>query len=541
MKRLVWLILLVIGHLWGYTLPELPARISPVKNVIILIPDGMSMGGYTLARWYRGGKSLAMDDMACGLVRTYNSDTPIADSAPAGTAYACGVKTVTKNIGVMPAKAGMPGVPAIVPGEENRPIANVFEAARLAGKATGLVFTCEVPHATPATYSAHSTDRKLYDEILEQQVYTGLDVVLGGGWQFLLASVRKDKEDLLSVVQKNYFYLTNRKQLLSLTGQKKVWGMFAPKAMSYDIDRDKENEPSLAEMTAKAIEILSSNPRGFVLMVEGSKIDWASHANDPVGLIHDILAFDDAVRVAKEFAQKNKDTVVMVISDHGNGGITIGSYDTSENYDKVPLDDFLQFIRAAKRSGEGLEKLLSIKSTPDQIRNTVAFYYGIFDLTDEEVKAIQNAYTNASPNLNYVVGKMISKRSYIGWTTHGHTGEDLPIFIYSPKKDHPTGTIENTQIAVLTAAYLGVDLKRTTERLFVEAIPEFQKKGATVETDTSDTENPLLVVKKEKTVLKIPANKNIALVNDKVTPLPGVNVYINKKWYVSQDAIDLIK
>ncbi|MFN3659801.1 MAG: alkaline phosphatase, partial [Brevinematales bacterium] len=160
---------------------------------------------------------------------------------------------------------------------------------------------------------------------------------------------------------------------------------------------------------------------------------------------------------------------------------------------------------------------------------------------DEEVKAIQNAYTNTSPNLNSVVGKMISKRSFIGWTTHGHTGEDLPLFIYSPKKDHPTGTIENTQIAVLTAAYLGVDLKSTTERLFVEAIPEFQKKGATVETDTSDTENPLLVVKKDKIVLKIPANKNIALINDKVTPLPGVNVYINKKWYISKDVIDLIK
>jgi alkaline phosphatase len=117
----------------------------------------------------------------------------------------------------------------------------------------------------------------------------------------------------------------------------------------------------------------------------------------------------------------------------------------------------------------------------------------------------------------------------------------VPLFIYSPKKDHPTGTIENTQIAVLTAAYLGVDLKSTTERLFIEAIPEFQKKGATVETDTTDAENPVLVVKKGTTVVKIPVNKNIAFVNDKVTTLPGVSVYINKKWYVSKDAIDLIK
>ncbi len=543
MKRLFHFLcmFLVVGWFWGYTLPEPPTKVSPVKNVIILIPDGMSMGGYTLARWYKNGTPLAMDDMVCGLVRTYSSDALVADSAPAGTAYACGVKAVTKNIGVMPQKAGMPGVPAIIPGEENRPVANVFEAARLAGKATGLVFTCEAPHATPAAYSAHSPDRKLYDDILEQQVYTGLDVLFGGGWQFMGPEARQDKENLLAIVQSNYVYISNRSQLLNLRPGKKAWGMFAPKDLAYEIDRDKEKEPSLAEMTAKAIEILSSNPKGFVLMVEGSKIDWASHANDPVALIHDILAFDEAVRVAKEFAQKDKNTVVIVMTDHGNGGITIGNSSSDNTYDKLVLDDIFQFIKFAKKSGEGLEKLLSANSSPEEIRNKVAFYYGIFDLSDAEVQAIKNAYTNKNPSLNYVVGPMISKRSYLGWTTHGHTGEDVPLFVYSPRKDHPTGTLENNQIAVLTASYLGISLPQTTSRLFVEAIPEFQKKGASVETDNTDPTNPILVVKKGDTTFRFPVNKNIAFVNNRSVNLPGVTVYINKKWYLSQDAINLIK
>ncbi|URA10227.1 alkaline phosphatase [Thermospira aquatica] len=543
MKRLFSFVglFLVVGWFWGYKLPELPTKVKPVKNVIILIPDGMSMGGYTLARWYKNGAPLAMDDMACGLVRTYSSDAVIADSAPAATAYACGVKAVTKNIGVMPQKAGMPGVPAIVRGEENRPIANVFEAARLIGKSTGLVFTCEAPHATPAAYSAHSPDRKLYDDILEQQVYTGLDVVFGGGWKFMTSETRQDKENLLAIVQSNYIYISNRAQLLALRPGKKVWGMFAPVDLPYEIDRDKEKDPSLAEMTAKAIEVLSANPKGFVLMVEGSKIDWAAHANDPVALIHDILAFDEAVRTAKEFAQKDKNTVVIVLTDHGNGGITIGNSSSDNSYDKLKIHDVFRFIKSAKTSGENLKNLIASNSSPKEIRKTVASYYGIPDLSDEEVQEIQKASTKGSPSLSYIVGPMLSKRSYIGWTTHGHTGEDVPLFIYSPRNDHPTGTLENTQIAVLTANYLRVSLSETTRRLFVEAIPEFEKKGASVETDTTDPNNPVLTVKKGNTTLRFPVNKNIAFINNQTVTLPGVTVYINKKWYLSQDGLNLLK
>ena len=177
---------------------KLPA--GQVRNVILLIPDGMSVGGLTLARWVQDGRPLALDTMAAGLVRTYNSDTPIGDSAPAGSAFATGFKSQTGNVAVRPEKVGMPGVLETPAGEIHRPVATVLEAARLAGKSTGLVATSEIMHATPADFSAHSPSRKDYDDLSEQQVYNRLDVVLGGGYKFLTPEVRKDKDDLIAAL-----------------------------------------------------------------------------------------------------------------------------------------------------------------------------------------------------------------------------------------------------------------------------------------------------------------------------------------------------
>ncbi len=510
-----------------------------IRNIIILIPDGMSVGGYTLARWYKGEK-LAMDNIICGLIRTYNSDSIIADSAPAATAYACGIKAEPKNIGVMPKKSFMPNSPKIISNEENRPMANIFEALRLKGKATGLVFTCELPHATPAAFSSHSTDRKLYDEISEQQVYSGMDVVFGGGWYFLTKEAREDGEDLLEIVKKEYTFISNRSQLLNLSKNiKKVWGLFTPKDMSYDFDKN-ENEPSLAEMTEKAIEILAKNKNGFILMVEGSKIDWAAHANDPVGLISDILAFDEAVKVAINFATTNKETLVIVAPDHGNGGITIGNNQSDKTYYKLTINDILKYIKLAKKTGEGIEKLLNASSGYNEISNVIANNYGILDISEEEAKIIFLSLSNKNP-LNNIIGPMISKRSYIGWTTHGHTGEDVIFGIYSPIKDHPTRVIENIDIAKIMENYSKVSLEETTKELFIEA-KQIEKKGAKIETDKSVPKNPILIINYKNKTIKLPVNKNIAIINDKnEIRLKSVTCYIKNNWYISKEVFDLIK
>lgn len=507
------------------------------KNVIMMIPDGMSIDGVTLARWYNGGEKLNLDDIATGLVRTYSSDAPIADSAPAGTAMATGFKSHTGFVGVLPDENTMPGLKPLNLADKRKPIANILEAAQLNGKATGIIATSEIMHATPADFTAHDPSRKNYDSISEQQVYQNIDVVIGSGSKYFTSDVRGDKEDLLSVLKSEYQYVTNPTEFNQITSGK-LWAMFTPVAMSYDFDRNSNEEPSIAEMTKKAIDLLSQDEDGFFLMVEGSKIDWAAHANDPIGLISDILAYDDAVGVALDFAKKDGDTVVISATDHGNSGITIGNKATDNSYDKTPLSDFIAPLKKANLTGEGLERVLNAeRSNVVEVMNK---YYGINDLTQDEIQTIKNTKNGS---MNYTVGPMISKRANIGFTTNGHTGEDVTLYVYAPEGvDLLTGTVENTDIATYMAKAIGVDLSATTDELFVRARDAFEAKGATVMFDnTTDVTNPVLIVTKNNTEIKIPVNKNIAYVNGTPITLEGVVIFNGITIYVPQNAVDLIQ
>jgi alkaline phosphatase len=516
-----------------------------VKNVILLIPDGMAIGATTLTRWYNGGEPLAMDEMACGLIRTFSSDAAIADSAPAGTAMATGFKSHTGFVGVLPDKADMPGLDAIKAGEEKRPVASILEAAKLKGKATGLIATCELPHATPADFSAHYPSRKDYNTLSEQELYNNVDVVLGGGYAEFTKEKRDDKEDLISVIKNKGYDLVQTKDAMKNSKSNKIFGLFAPEALKYDMDEAaNSNEPTLQDMTEKAINTLSKDQDGFFLMVEGSKIDWAAHANDPVGVVSDVNSFDKTVKLALDFAKKDGNTAVIVAADHGTGGISVGDTGTSGTYDKEPLSTFVNPLKKATLTGEGLEE--KINADKSNIKEVMSTYFGITDLTEDEEKAIKEAKAGS---LNYTVGPIISKRAHIGWTTTGHVGDEVALYMYHPNNYIKTGVILNTDIAKYMEEVLGLNLKDTTDKLFIQAKPEFEfYKKATVSVDASDKQNLVLVVKKGDTQVLFPQNKDIAIVNGKTVSLPGVTVYTgdNKnidasKWYLSKYAINLIQ
>ena len=513
------------------------AQTDSVKNVILLIPDGQSVGGTTLARWYNGGKPLAVDEMACGLVRTYSSDAAIADSAPSGTAMATGFKSHTGFVGVLPDVNSMPGMNPLAKGDERKPVASVLEAAQLAGKSTGIIATSEIMHATPADFTAHDPSRKNYDNLSEQQVYQDIDVVLGSGEKYFTKEVRGDGEDLVSEIKNlGYDYVTSIEEMNS-SDSEKIWGMFAPVDMAYDFDRDPSKEPSLAEMTSKAISTLSKNENGFFLLVEGSKVDWAAHANDPIGVISDTLAFDDAVKVALDFAKKDGNTVVISVTDHGNGGITIGNTATDSNYDKLHIDEYIEPLKKATLTGEGVEKLLN--DDRSNIVEVMSKYYGVDDLTEEEIKAIKDTEAGS---LNYTVGPIISKRANIGWTTTGHTGEDVPLYIYAPSNcEKLSGVVENTDIAKYMSRVMGIDLATATSELFVPVRQEAEKLGATVLWDNTDSLNPNVVINIEGKEIVVPVNKNIAYVNGNKITLSGVTVFNGINTYVPQDILELIK
>ena len=507
------------------------------QNVILLIPDGMSVAGTTLARFYKG-ESLALDEIACGLVSTWSSDGTIADSAPAGSAFATGWASQTGNIASIGKAYLLPGV-AIPEAEELRPVATILEAARLSGRSTGIISTSEFMHATPSDFSAHDPSRSNYDNLTEQIVYNGLNVILGGGTPYLNAAARKDKEDMRAVLAtRGYGYVDTPAALSAFEGDRLI-GVFgkneAATAMSYDIDRDPGVEPSLSEMASKAIEILSSNKNGFFLMVEGSKVDWAAHANDPIALVTDIVAFDKAVKVALDFAKKDRNTVVIAVTDHGNSGISIGDRSISSGYDKTPWTTFINPLKRASLTGEGLEAVLA---SGMGAREAAAKYLGITDLTDSEVEAIGKARAGS---LNSVVGPMVASRAKIGFTTGGHTGEDVVLYGYDSFGKRLSGLVRNTDIATYMAATMGVDLSAATTRLFQDAASMFAKKGASVSMDTSDPENPVLVVAKGEQTLRIPRNKSIVYLNGDAVDSDGVAVFNGTKWFVAENVINLIK
>jgi len=548
----LWKWLVIITFLWnaeGVAAADLgigKGQARGQKNVIVLMTDGTGSAHTTITRWYKGS-NLRLDEMFISAVRTYGSDSIITDSAPAATAFATGHKSNDKYVGIYPSSVSIPILPPLREDWKYKPLATVLEAAKLTGKSVGLIATSNIQHASPAGYSAHVHDRSFYNEIAEQQVYLDIDVVFGGGKQYLLpiseGGKRTDNENLIQVLKnRGYQFIETRQELLSLPPTtRKVWGLFADDAMAYDFDRPyfRPNEPSLSEMTKKAIEILSHNPKGFFLFVEGSKVDWASHANDPIGVIGDLLAFDESVGVALDFAKNNPQTWVLAFSDHGNGGMSLGSKKTDNTYSKLSVSALIDPLKKAKLTGEGVEKALGGDRSEYNIKNVMADYYGITDLSNDEVQAIQNA---PKGSMNYVVGPMISKRSVIGWTTNGHSGEDL--FFYYFGLNQPMPIIENTDIAHLCAFHLATNLKVADERLFVPADEAFGRLGAMVSIDGTDPENKVLIVQKGPQIARLPMSKDIMEMNGKVLEMEGITVYAPKanngqgRVYVPRQAVE---
>lgn len=517
-------------------------------NVIILIPDGCGISHMTIARWCKGAP-LAQDSMDVSLVHTFSANSMITGSASAATAFATGFKTweasgKARCLSIRPDSLLVLSVIELPDKAQWRPVATVLEGARLSGKAVGLVATCRASHATPAAYASHWHSR--YDDniIMEQMVYQGIDVVFAGGLQYLVdryrmipgtssTGKRQDSENLYDVlIDKGYTIITTKKQLMSLSAEtQQVWGMFANNHMVHDIDRKQfaPQEPSLAEMTQKAIDILSSDPYGFFLMVEGSQVDWSSHENDPVGTVTDYLAFDKAVQVALDYAQSHPEqhTLILVFPDHDNGGMSLGHKDMNA-YMFHPAH-LKNIINNAQLTADGVARIIEAeaaryRSSNKSIRSDISKYYGITDLTDEELALITTELADTQYcNLRTVLGPILSNRAGIGWTTFDHTGNDVPMFSYG--SDQVPQTIDNTDIARLCARTMGFGLDELNERLFADAAILF--KGADIVIDTAGvgTSNGQLIVKADDRKAIFPFFKNIMIMDKDTLPLEGLVVY----------------
>lgn len=513
------------------------------KNVIVLIADGTGAEQYTLARWFKGAP-LAQDAILTGMVRTYISDSVVADSAPSGSAYATGTRTSDKFISVGPKAKGLSTEP--VPADElrYRPLATVLEGARLQGRSTGLVVTSAVWHATPAAYYAHVPSRTMETAIMKQGVYQGLDVVLGGGRGQLTpkaaGGLREDGQDLAAVLRAKGYELPATAQELAAAKGPKIYGLFAGEHLAPDLDRASlaPQEPALAEMTAKAISVLSKNPKGFFLMVEGSQVDWADHANDPAHLMSDLMSFDRAVQTALDFARKRKDTLVLVVSDHNTGGMSIGNARTDKTYSQTSVEELLNPLRGMRASAEALWKRLGTEQTPERLHAIVREGWGL-NITAEDARLVLATAPARGKDPHYALGEILCPRyTVIGWTTHGHTGGDVPLYAYGPGS--PRGLITGPQFGQATAKALGLDLPALNRRLFVDAAQAFP--GGSVRLDETDKTAPVLRVEYKGRKAELPVNTNLLRLDGRELKLEGLVIHApdTNKSYIPAQAVRLI-
>ena len=278
------------------------------KNIILFIGDGMGVAHITAARTVRG--ELNLDDFpVMGLLTTHCEDRFITDSGAAATALATGFKTYYHGISM---------------NASGDTLKTVLEYAEEEGKSTGLVVTSRITHATPAAFAAHARERDLQSEIAEQLVNCGTEVLFGGGLAYFLPrsdtrSRREDDKNVLEELRKSYHVALDRETFERMGNPGAAAGLFAESHLP-PADR---RIVSLSEMTQKALEILSANPAGFFLMVEGSQIDFAAEDNDSAYLIQEMIDFDEAVGIGLSYARKHPYTLVIVTSDHEAGGYAL--------------------------------------------------------------------------------------------------------------------------------------------------------------------------------------------------------------------------
>ena len=542
-------------------------EVKPVKNVIVMIPDGTSLATVSIARWLQwyqdpSKPKLNIDPYLCGTVRTHSSNAPIGDSAPTTSCYMTGQPSRTGYVSTYPEQDKDND---IYPTEAERafqPLTTVLEAGKiLQGKATGLVFTCEFPHATPADCSAHSYKRSRYDWIAPQMVHNELDVVIGGGVSILTEEMEK------VLVANGYNVYRNDLQGMRADKGEKMWALYGDKEMAYDLDRDPNQQPSIEEMTRKAIEKLSKDPDGFFLMVEGSKVDWAAHGNDPVGMATDFLAFDRACGAALEFARKNGETAVVILPDHGNSGISLGRR-SCKGYDKLSKDQLFHQFSLYKLTAEGFAK--KVNSIPNSEVQQMFSQYAGFELTDEEMNALNNCkdYKNSpipaeqrktddnssmySGNLTGLMAHIITSRTCFGFTTGGHTGEEVFLAAYHPQGTLPIGMNTNIEINEYLCNLFGLthdNLEALTAENFVPHTQVFEGYDCQIIPAADEKGSPSLVVKNKKNKkkqLSIAPFTNVVKVGKKAQEevrLHSVVVYVDKNntFYVPKQLADLLK
>jgi alkaline phosphatase len=360
MKKLSNLLILIIlgtSLVSCFSTKESACKTNPeIRNIILMIGDGMGLPDVYAAMTVSASPLNIERCNAIGLQKTFSADNYVTDSGAAGTALATGNKT----------KNGVIGMDA-----NGTKVKSIVEIAKENGLSTGLVSTSSITHATPASFIAHQSSRGGYEDIAMDFLKTDIDVFIGGGIDHFRK--RKDKLNLLDSLRFRGYEVDTTLAMALKSTSLKLAGLTAPVHNPY---RLKGRGDMLPTASSKAIEILKKNPKGFFLMIEGSQIDWAGHANVADTLIDETLDFDKAIGVALDFAKNDGHTLVIITADHETGGVTItGGYrETHKVILNFSTKDHTAVMVPVYAYGPGSEKFIGIYDNTDIFKKIVTSY-----------------------------------------------------------------------------------------------------------------------------------------------------------------------
>lgn len=420
------------------------------RNLVFMVSDGMGPTSLSLTRSFmqiqRGqpyDSKLTLDWHHIGQSRTRSTSSLVTDSAAGATAFSCGKKSYNGAIATL---------------DDHTPCGTVLEAAKRAGYMTGLVVTTRITDATPACFASHVNLRSEEDRIAEQLIGDGplgrvVDLIIGGGRCHFMpngteSSCRADNKDVIAKAQdEGWNYVSTRKEFdnlkLGSAVELPLLALIADTDIPYEIDREHVDDqyPSLDEMARTALQALSAatknNDKGFFLMVEGSRIDHAGHANDPAAQVHEVLAYDKAFSSVLEFLEKDNTPGVLVgTSDHETGGLSVAR----QLHEEYP--DYLWYpamLGNASHSAEWMTSQYydhkSHAANDDMtkyLNDLVHKGLGLEDVSKEELKLLVDRPEIAA----YTFAELISRRAQTGWATHGHSGKLFSVYTTPSTFDH---------------------------------------------------------------------------------------------------------
>jgi len=466
LSRRDWFRLVTAGGTFGALATEyVTASSGPrPRNIVFMVADGMSAGIPSLAEPFsrlvrgRGTRwaALARDARtARGWCDTASLGSLVTDSSAASTAWATGSRVLNGAVNVLP---------------DGTRLTPIGVLARQAGLRLGLVTTTTITHATPAGFVAVQAKRDQEDAIAAQYLNT-VDVLLGGGRQFFDGALRADRRDLLSEFRAaGYDVCESRNALSAATRPNRLLGLFANGHFPYVIDGQQgapaeQTIPSLRDMTAKALDLLQGMRRGFLLQVEGGRVDHAAHANDAAGALWEMLAFDDALGAVLDYAKKTADTLVVVTSDHGNSNPGLNGIGEEYAGSTKGLESL---ARCKASSGSILLRLrqerdsagrVSAARASDIVRDLCGLSLSADDAATVAAIARESLPTEVNKQHASALGilaEVLGNYTGIGWTGMSHTADITMVLATGPGQERFAGLRRNTETFTALTALLGI-------------------------------------------------------------------------------------